>query len=62
LHPAVRVELLSAFSEKGLESYPLGWNSCTRQLGMMEGVDLGFDAAFFIGDHASALTVDLFMD
>jgi len=31
-------------------------------MGMMEGVDLGFDAAFFIGDHASALTVDLFMD
>jgi D-aminopeptidase len=29
---------------------------------MMEGVELEFDAAFFIGYHASALTVDLFMD
>ena len=29
---------------------------------MMEGVDLGFDATFFMGYHASALTVDLFMD
>jgi D-amino peptidase len=27
-----------------------------RRLGMMEGVDLGFDAAFFIGYHASAGT------
>ena len=27
-----------------------------RRLGMMEGVDLGFDAAFFIGYHAAAGT------
>ena len=27
-----------------------------RRLGMMEGVDLGFDAAFFLGYHASAGT------
>ena len=27
-----------------------------RRLGMMEGVDMGFDAAFFIGYHASAGT------
>jgi D-amino peptidase len=27
-----------------------------RRLGMMEGVDLGFDAAFFIGYHAEAGT------